>query len=60
MKRSILKKLLLGNKLFEFVSNKAGLAYSVAGKIMGKLNPKKEPMKKVEQLQNLVLSYVHS
>ncbi len=54
------KKTLLGKDLFEFVSNKDGLAYSTAGKIMGKLNPNKKAMKRAEQLQPLVLSYVGS
>ena len=51
------KDVLLGKKLFEFVLDKPGLAFSSPGKIMGRLNPKKEKMKKAEQLKPLVLAY---
>lgn len=54
------KKVLIGNKLFEFVSDKVGLASSSPGKILGKLNPQGKPMKKAEQLQNLIISYIGS
>jgi hypothetical protein len=54
------KTVLLGTSLFEFVSDKPGLAFSSPGKIMGKLNPKKLKMKKVKQLKPLVLAYCGS
>ena len=54
------KEVLLGSKLFEFVADKAGLAFSSPGKILGKLNPKKKAMKKADQLKSLVLSYIGS
>tara|TARA_R100001463_G_scaffold60983_1_gene113670 strand:- start:295 stop:2151 length:1857 start_codon:yes stop_codon:yes gene_type:complete len=54
------KTTLLGKDLFEFVNSKPGLSYSKSGRIMGKLNPSNEPMKKAEKLKWLAISYVGS
>jgi|TARA_Y100000310_G_C20638134_1_gene792356 hypothetical protein len=51
------KKTLLGKKLFEFVSDKPGLAFATTGKIMGKLQSRKDKEMKAVQLKPLVLAY---